>query len=275
MGRWANSAEARSKWAECAHTAPYRASVGADICWGTDRPHWDLATALKSSRRGHRLLMAFELAEVRDYFVEGHRDQDAQVEPDGAEEAGPRQPKISRPAPRTLEEAKATVIASGLAEQAAQDEVERVFNREVDRLLTEHKAEEALRIIRSMHPDCAMRMIAFDAVRKSGQWDFDAKPLWKLEPMPFTQERAATIFAWLRAHLDNRAAEDDIGAIALPMAQDILDREGYAAVAAFNETMPPCMTKVFIADMADYGTPRMPNNDPPPDEEPAAPTSGM
>jgi hypothetical protein len=256
MARWTNSIEAKRQWSERAPFAPYRASVGKDLVWKTDQPHWVLAAALKASRRGHRLLMAFEQAEVRDYFLAGHRDQDAQVEPNGAEEASPRKSTVSRPVHRTLEEAKAAVITSRRAENDGLNEVERVFNDEVDRLLTEGKPEEALRIIRSMHADCVMKTIAFDTVRKSGLWNLDTQPSWKLEPMPFTQERAAAMLAWLRAHLTNRETEDALGAIAYPMAQLILDREGHTAVAAFNDAMPPSLIKALIGDMARYGKPR-------------------
>ena len=207
--RWRRTKEALQEWKEIAPLAPYRASVGSDVSWCTGQPSpWDLGAAYKAVRRGWRLLMAFEHAEVRDYFVECYRHEDVQVVPDGAEEARPRQRKPSAARLLNVQEymagisAKGAIATYGRLQKGSEIEVERVFNNEIDRLLEQRKPLDALCLMRSMHEKCVFKTFAIDTIRRSGQWDVSAQPYGRIDPMPLTPERAAIMTAWLKGHHD-------------------------------------------------------------------------
>lgn len=206
---WRSTKEEMQKWKEIAHIVPYRASVGSGICFRTDHPSpWDLATIFKAARRGYRLLMAFEHAEVRDYFVECYRHEDIQMEPDGAEEARPRQRKPSAARLLNVQEymagisAKGAIATYGRLQKGSENEVKRIFNNEIDRLLEQRNPLDALRLARSMHAKCVFKTFAIETIMKSGQWDVSAQPYDRIAPMPLTPERAAIMTVWLKGHHD-------------------------------------------------------------------------
>ena len=84
-----NTPGSNDRWSRLSASAQFRASINGDCSWGNDRPSPDLITCSRISPGG-RMLVAFEIAAVRDYFVDGHLDQGAQPEPDGANRASAR-----------------------------------------------------------------------------------------------------------------------------------------------------------------------------------------
>ncbi|WP_142994506.1 hypothetical protein [Thalassospira xiamenensis] len=209
-----------------------------------------LSAACKVSRRGHRLLMAFEFPETRDYFLECYRGQDAHAEPDGAEKASAKRNVEGHVPPVTLSARIGVVNSCIKVEKAALGEVKGSFNREIECLLANGQAHEALGIVQSMHPRCVLRLIAIQRVLESGLWDNKAHPLSEFDPTPFTQERAKRMLSWLRAYNKLRVASQDLDGLATPMAQEILALDGPEALMAFKDTLPQGITKALIGDMA-------------------------
>lgn len=251
-----NSPTSFLRWTERAPSAPYRASVGNGAHWDTDLPSPNLAEAVRVSPGG-RLLLAFRVKEVRDFFVEGHAHQGAQAELDGCERATSRKGEAPKANPPTesLDEAISAYVVARKAEREADGLIERHFNDKIGRLLSGGEPRKALELLRSM-PDNALRAIAVSAVMKSGLWNIDENPMWKVEPAPYDSERAGAMVLWQRASKGLRAAEDVFGKLAMQRARELLDGEGNEAVAEFMHTLPASVTKAFVADMARYGRPR-------------------
>lgn len=188
-------------WRAATSNAPYRASVGTDIVWNTMDPNpRDLSVAYLSSRRGHRLLLAFERLEDRDYFLACYSDQDAQSEPNGTDVASSRRPKQKKRQPASLDEAKLALAAARTAEIAALADVERGFNDEIEALLRQNEVHAALRLVKSMHPDCVMRSLAISRIHETGKWDRETEPFYKIEALPLNPKRASLMIAWLKSH---------------------------------------------------------------------------
>ncbi|SOC21493.1 hypothetical protein SAMN05428964_103420 [Thalassospira xiamenensis] len=248
MKRWMCSPKSKMNWDELAPSAPYRASIGMSVVVPMHDVH--LSAACKVSRRGHRLLMAFEFPETRDYFLECYRGQDAHAEPDGAEKASAKRNVEGHVPPVTLSARIGVVNSCIKVEKAALGEVKGSFNREIECLLANGQAHEALGIVQSMHPRCVLRLIAIQRVLESGLWDNKAHPLSEFDPTPFTQERAKRMLSWLRAYNKLRVASQDLDGLATPMAQEILALDGPEALMAFKDTLPQGITKALIGDMA-------------------------
>lgn len=249
-----NSPTSLENWKAKAPSAVYRASVGQNTFWDVGRPRPDLAVASKVSPGG-RMLMAFGMEELRDYFVEGHADQGAQKEPDGAERASPRREGQAPVYPGADDLASAIRIyseARGLLDKA-HDAIERAFNDGFASLIEAGRTAEATALLRIM-PDTHLRTSAIMRLQDSG-WDFDANPLWKAAPAAYTKEQAAALVLWQRATMRERAAEGPFSEFAMNRVQEILDEEGREAAEAFGLSLPRSVVKAYVVDRARYGTP--------------------
>lgn len=245
-----NSPASLENWRAKADRAIYRASVGPNTHWEGKRPSPNLAVAAKVCPGG-RMLMAFELEELRDYFVEGHSNNGAQREPDGCERAGPYRPVT--PGKTTLSLDLESSIPVYLEARknlgATHKEIERVFNVPFQQLLTADRLEEAIAVLNAM-PDTHLRSVAVSQLLESKKWDLDKNSIWDIDAAPYTREQAVALVRWQRSRKAEKAALDVHGKFAMERAKEILEDEGEEAVKAFAETLPPSITRAFISTMA-------------------------
>lgn len=236
------------KWRSRSANAPFRASIDGNACWETSRPGPDLAAALKTCPGG-RVLLAFELAEIRDYFVEGHLDQGAQSEADGIDVASARRrpAPTAKPKPASVEEAAAIYIAAKKRLDLAYAAIEAAFNGKFQRLLDAGEVKAAVSVLRAM-PDTHLRSIAITRLGDSGLWDF-RDPLHNVPRQPYSREQAAAMVEWQRAAKVKWSAEDALGELAMAKARELLSTDGLDALRDFEATLPRSMTKAFVADM--------------------------
>jgi hypothetical protein len=254
-----NSPAALEHWTDMAPQAPHRASIDGDAFWDLERPSPNLAAAMKVSPGG-RLLLAFRLKDVRDYFVEGHLDQGAQVESDGAERATARRSRVqpnSAPSERTLEQVFDIYREAARAYDRALDGLREVFTVEALRLLSDGQVEQAKAVINSM-PASPAKHLAISELSRHGGWERDSSPFWKTEPADYTPERAAALLAWGRPHRAEQAASEAMQAVLTPLLDDFLatgDRQGLADLI---DLTPPSIERAYLMDALNY---RMPPED--------------
>jgi hypothetical protein len=248
MGR-KNSPRSLEHWASMAPKAPYRASVKPNACWESGKPHPRLIAASRVSPGG-RLLLAFEHAGIRDYFVAGHISEGAQAEPDNAERASRRKP-VAASKPSTLDEAFDAYRVARKAEDDAIKVLEGMFQVEALRLIEERRFDEAMAIINAMPADTVMKTICIERLMKAGH-DFEAKPLWKVEPIAYTAEHGAALAAWMVAKNAEDAAEKVMGKMVWPLVDAFVksgDRDGLTALIART---PASVQRAFMIDARDY-----------------------
>lgn len=235
-------------WSRLAAQAPYRASIDSKAHWDVARPAPDLAVASRVSPGG-RLLMAFELQELRDYFVEGHADQGAQAEANGAEKASARRAKPVRSESRQMpmQQVFDGYVQAEKARGEADHLVFDVFNAEVQRLRTAGEGEKAVAIINSLPDGMARQKLVMQAL-DSGWWDREAKPMWKVPSAPYTRERAAALVVWQRAEKAYRTAAAILGAHVQPLVQGFVARGDRQGLTGLIEATPNSVEKAFMRD---------------------------
>jgi hypothetical protein len=244
-----NSPASLENWKAKADRAIYRASVGPNTHWEGKRPSSSLAVAGKVCPGG-RMLMAFELEELRDYFVEGNADNGVQREPDGCEKAGPFRSATTRKAalPQDLASSIPAFLEARKNLGVSHNEIERVFNEPYEILLDSDKTKEAIAALNAM-PDTYLRSRAISQLLDSRKWDVDQKPIWDVAAAPYTREQAGVLVRWQRARNAEKALSDVHGEFAMEKARELLDEEGEEAVKAFSDTLPPSITRSFISVM--------------------------
>lgn len=225
--------------------ARFRASVDMDADWDLRRPSPDLAWASKISPGG-RLLLAFDLEEVRDFFVDGHQGNNAQAEPDGANRASRRKPSAKPPEPpASLEEAFDAYRASNATLEETEQNLEDIFNVEILRLAGEGKREEAIAIVHSMPGACFAKTMAISGLHNL---DPEAGPWPRGEPAALTKEQAASLVVWQRAWLAHEATTKAMETLLTPMVEGFVEKGDKAGLSALFERTPNSMAKVFMAD---------------------------
>ena len=227
-------------WEKVAAEAPYRASMKVNADWDTDLPSPDLIDAWRTTP-ARRLLLAFQSAEVRDFFVEGHRVNGAHADPDWANTAIRPEPKVkARPAAIALDDAVVAMHAAERAVRAADAWVERAFLDDAMRLLAEGKMEEAVAVVASIHGS-VMKTIGVSRLMDGG-WDRDAIPFDRTAPAPLTSERALALRAVLVAKRDAKAAQEVVQRIVeKPFAALVKAKDLDGAEALIDRLRPSMM----------------------------------
>lgn len=244
-----NSPSSLENWKKKADHAIYRASVGPNTHWEGNRPAPDLAVAAKVCPGG-RMLMAFEMEELRDYFVDGHADNGAQAEPDRCERATPYRPQAVKAVARAtdLESSIPIYIAARKVLTECHNEIERVFNVPFQELMDADKVKEAISIINAM-PDTHLRSVAVSRLIDSKKWDTDKTPIWHIDAASYSREQASALVRWQRAKKADRIAGDIHGQFAMERARAILEEEGEEALKEFAATLPPSIARAHISIM--------------------------
>lgn len=231
-----------SPWVE-AQATPFRASVDRAPSWGDDRPSYTLAVALK--RSGDRILLAFDLAETRDLFVEGNLDNEVQVEPDGAEQASAWRPSDQPPAPPadTLDQAFSTYRLSEHRMVLARQGMEDAFIPDVRILAMRGDVAQAaglVMLIPSGSPENHLARLVFPHVGVSFE---DVAP--RDPPRP-TRKQAVALLAWQRAWLAKKAAHEVMSTMVKPLYQDCLNRRDFRGMAELIDRIPPSTIRALL-----------------------------
>ncbi len=240
-------AAARDGWAGQARGAPYRASAARVHSLDLSLPQTWLATACRASPGG-RVLYAFVVAAVRDYFVLGHvATGAAHAEADGVEVATAHVEVASTPPGPvpTLEAAIAAALATEAAASAAGDALEAAFTRAVDAALAAGDPAAAVAAWRSMPGEATARAVLGARLYQDGILG----PYAHARPAAPDAERGAAMLAWLRADLDDRAARDALEPLAWEEAERILAADGPDDLEAFGRRLPR-FPGVFVRDRA-------------------------
>ncbi|MCE6957899.1 hypothetical protein LAZ40_02350 [Cereibacter sphaeroides] len=241
-----NSLQSLRWWASCSERAPYRASLPASVSWDFDRPDHRQVTAFRVSPGG-RLLCAFELAEVRDWFVDGFADLGAQVEPDRAERASARRARPPAPAAREgdLESLFQAVRAADAARRAAEAPIRQAFNEPAEALLAAGDIAGA-EAIRASMPDLVERMLLTQKIREACD-QTGALPV-PAPPAPLDAARATALLDEQRASRAFREAEAAMEAAVWPVARDLAESGDRDGLRDLIGRVPPCVCRAFLVD---------------------------
>ncbi len=233
-------------WDEAAPDHPFRASIGRNAYYDVGRPPPHLAAASKRCRGG-RILSAFRIRELRDYFVAGHMYQGAQAEPDGAEHASPQQKIPASPdTPTDFNDALAFLNSAIEIEAKVDKEIQRVFNDAIDRLLAKGHHQDATNLAFAMPPCGAQKTLAFHAIQKSGSQS-QSQPLHLTAPLfsLYTAEQATVMTEWIRSFDKRDTADKALDIIVLPKARRIFKEEGSDALTALLKRLPKACSAWF------------------------------
>ncbi|MCS4088433.1 hypothetical protein [Rhizobium sp. BK176] len=244
-----NSPASLENWSKKAGRAIYRASVGPKSYWDGNRPSPSLAVAGKVCPGG-RMLLAFDMEELRDYFVEGHADNGVQAEPDLCEKASPYRQIAVASAPRAtdLETSIPIYVTARKALDEAYKAIERVFNGPFQALMDADKVKQAIAVINAM-PDTYLRSSAIGQLLASKKWDTEKNPIGHIDPAPYSREQAAALIQLQRAKKADRIAGDIHGKFAMERAEVILAEDGEEALREFAATLPPSIARAHMAVM--------------------------
>nr|WP_250808198.1 hypothetical protein [Neorhizobium tomejilense] len=254
MGR-SNTPASIENWIRLGRDMPFRASISSSCYWDVGRPPPYLIAASKVCRGG-RMLLAFPLAETRDYFVEGHTDQGAQVEDDFCKVASPR--RNQGPKPRMSPDYETARIEVGEALRAykiAGDRIGEVFLPDVIRLLAGDRPREAMALARSMPVDSVEKAIAMTRISESGKYDPGKHATGGIEPTAYDARRASAMYEWQKAHNSMERLEEPFAAMAFKKARQVLAEEGHDALLEMIDEVPPVVSKVHLVMFARKNAP--------------------
>jgi hypothetical protein len=237
-------------WSTFAPSLPYRASISTDAEWSFKAPRQEMIDVQKRCR-GKRTMLAFELAEVRDLFVDGHFDNRAMTEADFADVPDRT---LKRPRPeRTgfekldLEEIFARTNAAIAVENAAEDAVCNVFAPVVDDLISRGDAGGALAVIHAMPKDSTEKTLSMDRVMKSGIWDRNAIPYDRVYAARLTAPQATVSLDLHRSQRIRRRMTSEMGIRAMDHLRELLVTS-HEEAEAFARTVPRSVEKAFMMD---------------------------
>lgn len=240
-----NQTGSLAQWIAAARDLPYRASISGNCDWDVGRPSHHMAGALRVSPGG-RILLAFAVSEVRDYFVLGHIDQGAQVEDDFAPQATTRSGRP--PEPKLPEDYETAVVDFENALRHRTDgekAIEAAFVEPMRALLFARRTVDAVALWRSM-PDTVSKTLAFGELKQSGQWDFDKVKAHTVAPTPYDAQRGAALVSWQRSRNAMERIEQRFDELARERAEDILRHYGHEALMEFVDSVPNSIGKVNL-----------------------------
>lgn len=239
-------------WDQATANAPYRASLSADHDWDVRRPSPHLAVRMRVCPGG-RILAAFTLEAIRDYFVAGHADQGAQIEADGATRATAL---IKTPRPvavaLTLDEIFEQFKAADRIYEAAEAGLKKAFQDPAERLWAQGKPRDALALIKALPSESTARAVAFGHFVREHHWDTQALPLQGVEAAAPNVARAQAMLAWKRAELGLASATQTMTAQLEPLVEGCVRRGDRDALGKLIERTPPCVERAFMVDALNH-----------------------
>ncbi|GBQ84714.1 hypothetical protein AA14337_2895 [Acetobacter malorum DSM 14337] len=234
--------------------APFRASIPRDSDFKNTRPQLSLAVGKKMCPNG-RILLAFSMETLRDYFLSGHIDQQAQAEPDNAPEA-----KEFRGAPSvtaeglSLEQSFERYTQADARLNAAVNTMQRVFTDEILRLAEKKDFWKSCALLKSM-PSCALRYEAgskmYEIATRHGESNIRLI-LQSESPEPYNWDRAAALRDWGNSVNELQRACDDMLGLLKPLIEDCerrFDREGLMDLIART---PDSIPRTIMMDKLEY-----------------------
>lgn len=245
-----------SDWIERAAAAPFRASINGDCEWGTHSPQPDLINFARISPGG-RMLLAFELAEVRDYFVDGNLSQGAQLEPDNATRAGAKR-NSSDPmtidsagmADLPLEKLVDIYVEAHLKERQADEAISLYVLPRIASLREDGSESAAASLVKSLPSNTQARFTAWDALKA-----VDQQAIQSARAAPLNANLARLLLDWQGAHRRQQAVGDLYAHRAMAHGRQLFDSGRKIELSDFIVTVRHGMTRAFLNDMAVYGTP--------------------
>lgn len=242
-------------WKLVEANAPYRASINGDCHWDVMAPDPNLAAAMRVSPGG-RLLAAFEHAEVRDFFVDGHLPQGAQPEPDFASRARARQ-RMADPALTDLESIQNSFEAANNsyseADEATRsaDKALELFARDWIRTFkAEGKIQDALRLRNALPGDTMAKVLVLDMLRP-----LEPSQVSLAGTAPMTPELAALSLTWQRAHRRERALADAITETAGLHGRQLFAEGKSDELSTFIASIRYPIARAFLIDMQRHSKP--------------------
>jgi len=240
-----NTPASLDHWATQAASAPFRASIRNDVSWIIGHPSPDLIAASRVCPGG-RLLLAFTLEALRDYFVEGYTDQGAQVEPDHATRAHPFHPHAhSRLTPVTLDQAIAQYHAAVVARQALASSLNDAFVRPAQTLFDGGQIMAAMAQLKAM-PDHPLRTQVVLTYRADPQWH---AAVWaRCEAALPTPDQAILLRDAQRAAQALERATHHLDAQFRPEFQAAQDRQDRGRLVELAAQMPTAFERAVVLD---------------------------
>lgn len=243
-----------SAWLERAAAAPFRASINGDCEWGTDRPAPDLIGFARMSPGG-RMLLAFEFAEVRDYFVGGHLEEGAQPEPNNATRAGARR---NAPDPMTsdclgmaalpFEKLSEIYLDAYRKERQADEAIGLHVLPRIASLREVGSESAAASLVKSLPSNTVAKTLAWDAMKA-----VDQQVIQSAQPAPLGADLARLLLAWQGAHRRHQAVGEIYAERAMAHGRLLFDSGRKTELTEFIGTVRHGMTRAFLNDMAVYG----------------------
>jgi hypothetical protein len=203
------------------------------------------------------MILAFEIAEVRDYFVEGHRDQGAQCEPDRAEEPSPRigqTPQGVRFA--DYEEGREAMIEALAGYEAARGLMSDAFLGDIREMISADRMDDAVALASSMPTDCVEKAMAWSFIAASGKRDLANDGAMRVAPTPPDARRARAMHSWMAATNAPRRVEEPFYEIAAHRAREVFEQEGHEALIEMIDQVPPFVGKVHLVMFARKNAPQ-------------------
>lgn len=249
MGR-RNSRSTIEAWDRKAPAAPYRASIDGNASWDTDRiaPHVMAAARISP---GGRMLMAFELAEVRDLFVESHADQGCQVEPNDAVRASPR---VGRAAEDLtvlpMDDLIARLAEANGEHRSAELAVDVLYMKGMSDLLEAKDPAGALRLVSGIPSNCVAKTFCLDALNKTVP--IASIPRTDGMDAGYTAEQATACLAWLKVDNERRRIEDAVAPLARAHVKALMTEGRTDEADAFLKAFPASVLRAFLHDVRSY-----------------------
>jgi hypothetical protein len=247
-----NTPSSLERWAEVQTSAPYRASINADCYWESGRPAPDIAQAMKVIQGGQRMMVAFHLAELRDYFVEGHLDQGAQVEPDGAEKPSPRQRKSTKKVRAlTLQQSFANYRYARQQRDYIDQGLKRIFCDDAIRLVLHGKTAEAIDTIDAM-PDCPAKGWAISELANNYKLNIGTERATHGTSFQYNKDQARMLLLWQRAKNAYDSAIKTMEEILAPLVQDCIAHNDRHSLNELIAITPHSVVRAFMIDALNY-----------------------
>lgn len=203
------------------------------------------------------MLLAFDIAEVRDYFVDGHLDQGAQLELDGADRASARRHTHDAwsPDPEILDNSlEAAVAAYSIASaqlRSAEEKLEAYILPRIALMRAKEEIKAAVALRNALPMGCFAKTAALQDLMP-----VNAELVQRTEPATLNAELATLLLAWQRAQRRERPLSDALTRISCEVGQKMLDEGRGHDLPSFAESLPSSWARAMLMDMARYGKPR-------------------
>ncbi|AQT06242.1 hypothetical protein A0U91_14540 (plasmid) [Acetobacter persici] len=213
-----------------------------------------MATGKKVCPNG-RILLAFSMEALRDYFLSGHIDQQAQAEPDNASQASE-----FRVFPSTtveglsLEQSFERYTQADTRLNSAVSAMKRLFTAEILRFAEKKDFWKSCALLKSM-PPCALRYEAgskmYEIATRHGESNIRLI-LQSERPEPYNWDRAAVLRDWGKSVNELQRACDDMLGLLRPLIDECEQRFDREGLMDLIERTPDSIPRTIMMDKLEY-----------------------